>query len=462
MKIYFRLLCLQLPWLFLLILHTGCSKYNEPAPYFPVTPIRYEIKNGEAVVASLGTSEEVSVPAQVEIDGMTYPVTTIGENACNNKIKTLYLPSSIKKMEWDAFASNQIENLYIEDLTSWCAIEFSGSTSLTSNPDNVWYKSNPITQTAKVFFGGEEVKGKLAIPEGVTEISRYAFANLNLREIDFGPTLKKIGNLAFYNNMFETLAITSPIETVAAQAFYKSPVAEVTLSSSVKKIGQGAFNEVRRINIESLDSWIDIDFYDTSIYIDYTYGSLPMFAAEYDLALDGEVIRNLVIPEGTTQINKWTFSYCSIWNVSFPNTLKKIADTAFYNCDKLEKLVIPGSVESVIGFNELENLKTVILEEGVKKLDEAFGNSRNLKSITLPSTIVYCDLSSVLYYHTLESMFVYAVVPPDVKLLSNYTPSDSENLKVYVPEKSIDAYKRAEGWKDLKNILPIPEAVVNE
>lgn len=242
MKKNFRSLYPTLSLFFLLVPCFGCSKYNEPSAEFPKTPIRYVIKDGEAVVASLGTNEEVRVPSEVEIDGVSYPVTTIGTNACNNEIKTLYLPSTIKKMEYDSFERNHIENLYIEDLSSWCKVEFSPSSPAGgSTTAMVFYESNPISKTAKVFFGGEEVNGRLTIPEGVTSISRYAFANLNLKEIDFGPTLKEIGILAFYNNLIESLVIPPTIETVAAQAFYENPMAEVTLSSSVKRIGQGCF-----------------------------------------------------------------------------------------------------------------------------------------------------------------------------------------------------------------------------
>ncbi len=100
-------------------------------------------------------------------------------------------------------------------------------------------------------------------------------------------------------------------------------------------------------------------------------------------------------------INEWAFEKCSsLKTVILNDGLKKIHASAFYNCKALTSIEIPGSVEEIgentvnpdqysgCVFEGCDNLTTITLKEGIKKLHpNALGWCKGLTSIVMPSSI---------------------------------------------------------------------------
>jgi hypothetical protein len=65
----------------------------------------------------------------------------------------------------------------------------------------------------------------------------------------------------------------------------------------------------------------------------------------------------LVIPEGVTSINRYTFFRSSLINVIIPNSVTVIGEEAFSGAD-LQKITIPESVTTIekLAFSGCENL----------------------------------------------------------------------------------------------------------
>lgn len=105
-------------------------------------------------------------------------------------LKSVTIPSSVTSIASNAFegAAYGIErNVYISDLSAWCNITFSNSSS------------NPLGYKGGLVLNGEEIKD-LVIPKGVTKIKDYAFYNTKFTSITIPENVTSIGNNAFYCN----------------------------------------------------------------------------------------------------------------------------------------------------------------------------------------------------------------------------------------------------------------------
>lgn len=129
-----------------------------------------------------------------------------------------------------------------------------------------------------------------------------------------------------------------------------------------------------------------------------------------------------------------------------PADIEVIGTYAFYRCHTLKQIVIPNNVTTInrSAFNGCDQLSTLIIGEGVSTIEE----------------YAFADCSA------LQTVMCLATTPP---FLRNFafanTPVDALDevheialqLPVYVPDQSIDLYKRAWPWSNF-NIQPLSQA----
>ena len=119
-----------------------------------------------------------------------------------------------------------------------------------------------------------------------------------------------------------------------------------------------------------------------------------------------------MIPNSVTSIEEQTFQYCScLTAVTIPNSVRSIGVAAFHSCTSLTSVTIPNSVRSI--------------GEG------AFSGCAGLTSII-------CE----------------ATTPPGGG--PGFFYDIDKSIPVYVPANSVEAYKKADEWKDFTNIQAIP------
>ena len=139
--------------------------------------------------------------------------------------------------------------------------------------------------------------------------------------------------------------------------------------------------------------------------------------------------------DGCEHIGRCAYYGCTnIKKIDFPNTIKTIGNLAFYKIRNLETLYIKDSVEYLGNYalfaSQSRYVKTLYIGTGLKRV---------AKFKSFPAgEIVYC----------------YAKTPPQGKI-----PYYSKGV-LYVPQRSINEYKKDPNWGKYGTILPIEPPIV--
>ena len=144
----------------------------------------------------------------------------------------------------------------------------------------------------------------------------------------------------------EFKGISHSVTSIGKYAFEDcSGLTSVTIPNSVKSIGGNAFyacSALTSVHISDIAAWCNIDFKGNA--------SNPLYYAHH-LYLDGEEVKDLVIPNSVTSIKRSAFAGCSgLTSVTIPNSVTSIGSSAFSGCSGLTSVTIPNSVTSIGGY----------------------------------------------------------------------------------------------------------------
>ena len=288
--------------------------------------ISYELdtytKQATVIMKSSGTySGEVIIPESVEHEGTAYSVTSIGERAFYNcsGLTSVTIPNSVMSIGKYAFYNcSGLTSVHVSDIAAWCNIDFDSD---AYNPFYDFDGSNPLYYAHHLYLNGEEVKD-LVIPNSVTSIRKCAFWGCSgLTSVTIPNSVMSIGKCAFY---------------------CCSGLTSVTIPNNVTSIGERAFFGcfgLTSVHISDIAAWCNIEFSDDS--------STPLIYAQH-LYLNGEEVKDLVIPNSVTSIGDYAFmDYSGLTSVTIPNSVTSIGDYAFRDCSGLTSVTIPNSVTSI-------------------------------------------------------------------------------------------------------------------
>ena len=172
--------------------------------YFNITVITtnefiYGLNNSEiTLICYIGTSEEITIPSFVEINGENLPVTTIGNSAFEycTSLTSINIPSSVTTIGHSAF-------YYCTSLTS-----INIPSSVTTIGGSTFNYCTSLTS--------------INIPSSVTTIGGYAFRNCtSLTSVYIPSSVTTIGHSAFeYCTSLTSINIPSSVTTIGYYAFY--------------------------------------------------------------------------------------------------------------------------------------------------------------------------------------------------------------------------------------------------
>ena len=290
----------------------------------------------------------------------------------------------------------------------------------------------------------------ITIPESVVSIGSYAFYNTayyndsqnwengvlyigkHLIEAQTGIlgsySIKEgtlcISSDAFYNCTGLTqVTIPNGVTSIGSSAFSRcTGLTQVTIPNSVTSIGYDAFyvcTGLTAVYIDDLAAWCAISFSGNS------YAN-PLYYAK-NLYLDGELVTDLVIPEGVTSIGSRAFYNCTRLEViTIPESVVSIDYEAFKGCTGLTQVTIPESVVSIgsRAFYNCTGLTSITIPESVTSIGyDAFRNCTGLKLVTVNSPDVTKELTSSSACGYLANYAQTVVFPTTITKIGSYVTS---------------------------------------
>ena len=325
----------------------------------------------------------------------------------------------------------------------------------------------------KQHFLGDNTITKVIIPEGVTAINEYAFANLTaLEEVVLPSTLVRIGVGAFYNCTSLKKINLGNTKFINEKAFYNCPIEEVDFSSVVS-IGNYAFENCKLNYIvlpSCAQSLSEGAFYNNEYLTSVTLKAKKIKMASYAFAKCSKLtsinVNASVIPshsfEDCTELSDVTIGQdvAIIGEYAFSNTsvssFKLSNKNTFLSLEEDGALILKGSelILAAPGYIGASNTITSNAESiasgafaGNKKVfylvlnnvknigDYAFANCSNLKTVTMPNVetignyaFVGTDLTDLGVLNNLKSIGNYAFQNNELETL---TIKDNVTIGVY-------------------------------
>ena len=389
---------------------------------------------------------DVEVPSTIEVDGVTYQVTSIGYEAfydCPN-LTSVKLPSFIETFDMYAFCdcpnlTSLNMPMGLKTIWQW-AICNTGLTSIEIpwdvteiKPQAICFNENLTTLTVSQANERYDSRENCnAIIETVTDALVICCKTTKLPS-----TLKAISDWGLSGCSFKTLRLPDNIEIIGYNAFESSENLEsVFIPASV-----GDYEEALELVLGVGNSL----FADCPNLTSVTVSASNKY-------IDSRDNCNAVIATKTNTL----MSACPATVI--PETVTAIGEDA-YLAVPTDAVTVPSSVRTIEAraFDYCLFLKDITLSEGLEEIKNfAFRDCLALEEITLPSTLTSIGSKVFSGCENLKNVTCLAVTPPvysgSGKMYEN-CPMDMMTL--HVPAEALNAYKEAKGWKDFGRIVAI-------
>lgn len=304
--------------------------------------------------------------------------------------------------------------------------------------------------------------GDVVIPEAivyedkeypVTAIDQYSFWMCwDLTSVTIPPSVVSIGEEAFSDCIgLQSIEIPGSVKSIGDRIFARCQGLEAIY-------GEYASEDHRLLIMNGEIKGVADHGLTTCIVPDnVTYiGSLAFADCRFT---------SIELPESVIEIGGSAFAYChNLTSVTIPDSVTKIGNHAFSPCRALESVHLPENLNEIppYCFEYCEKLKSIDIPNSVIKIGYgAFEDCKSLETVTIPESVAAIEWRAFSKCEGLQSVTV-RVADPDVIAMDPgvFNKCNLEECVLRVPAGSADLYRKAEQWKDFKNIVEIPDAAV--
>lgn len=382
------------------------------------------------------------------LDSVTIPdgVTSIGDYAfygCS-KLKSVIIPDSVTSFGASAFVEcpilkyNEYGNIcYLgNDDNPYIIIikaKKSSITSCTVHKDTRASYSNSFSDCNKlkainVEEGNEvykSVDGNLYTKDG-KKLIQYAIGKLD-SSFTIPDDVEIISQSAFANcTTINNITIPDSVTNIRSYAFHNCEnLRKITIGNGVTKIGSCAFSNCKKLQgvyITDLAAWCGISF-------DYGSDNPTYYAG--NLYVNGELVKDLVIPDGVTSIGEHAFISCdSITSVTIPDSVTSVGRYAFSYCTALTSVTLGSGMTTISShmFSDCKNLFNVTIPESVTTIEDyAFYYCSSLPLIIIPDSVTY--IGEYAFYGCNELKAAVFENPDDWAYVKDYYTQDMVRTK---------------------------------
>lgn len=388
---------------------------DESERTFESDGVLYEIlPDATCSVRATGSFESDSLVIAADVNG--FPVSTIPDYAFvnQNELSRIYIPHTVTHIGIGAFEGcDNVEEVslpFVGENADGTGKTHFGHIFGTSDAYVDAYKI-PAVKVVSI-SGGESIGDsafqgvyslqRVSIPNSAKKIGKMAFTNCSgLTELSFGDKseLAEIGDSAFYGcSRLTEVSLPRGLKKIGKGAFMCKSLESISIPASVTRIRDGAFNycnELKTVNISDVAAWCNITFEGS--------GANPASLAEA-LYLDGELLTELVIPEGVTKIGAYAFENNKhLESVRIPSTVSAIGEDAFKDTSRLSDLHIEsiekwcsiefegaGAVPGSRLYLKEEEITDLVIPEGITRIPaHAFARMKGITSVSIPDSVTF-------------------------------------------------------------------------